>query len=83
MSSDPLPLPEIWSDLPKGDAYERTRAESVANGRSGLVLIEYASGFAQSDPQPVIRPPERASNRRQANAWRASRQRRWRRGLRI
>ena len=60
MSSDPLPLPEIWSDLPEGDAYESTRTEFAANGRSGLVLIEYASGFAQSDPQPAVRPPERA-----------------------
>jgi hypothetical protein len=60
MSSDPLPLPEIWSDLPKGGAYEGTRTEFVANGRSGLVLIEYASGFAQSDPQPVVQPIERA-----------------------
>ena len=60
MSSDPLPLPEIWSDLPKGDTYESTRTEFVANGRSGLVLIEYASGFTQSDPQPVIGPIERA-----------------------
>jgi hypothetical protein len=60
MSSDPLPLPEIWSDLPKGDAYESTRTALVANGRSGLVLIEYASGFAQSDPQPVVRPREPA-----------------------
>jgi len=60
MSSDPLPLPEIWSDLPDGGAYEATRAEFVANGRSGLVLVEYASGFAQSDssdPQPVVRVP--------------------------
>ena len=60
MSSDPLPLPEIWSDLPKGDTYESTRTEFVANGRSGLVLIEYASGFVQSDPQPVVLPIERA-----------------------
>jgi hypothetical protein len=60
MSSDPLPLPEIWSDLPEGDAYENARAEFAANRRSGLVLIEYASGFAQSDPQPVVRPPQRA-----------------------
>lgn len=60
MSSDPLPLPEIWSDLPKGDTYESTRTEFVANGRSGLVLIEYASSFVQSDPQPVVRPIERA-----------------------
>ena len=61
MSSDPLPLPEIWSDLPKGDTYESTRTEFVANGRSGLVLIEYASGFTQSDQQPVglqIEPAE-------------------------
>jgi hypothetical protein len=60
MSSDPLPLPEIWSDLPKGDTYESARTEFVANGRSGLVLIEYASSFVQSDPQPVVRPIERA-----------------------
>src|SRR6516225_9772014 len=60
MSSDPLTLPEIWSDLPEGDAYESTCTEFAANGRSGLVLIEYASGFAQSDPQPAVRPPERA-----------------------
>jgi uncharacterized protein YoxC len=60
MSSDPLPLPEIWSDLPEGDAYENARAEFAANRLSGLVLIEYASGFAQSDPQPVVRPPQRA-----------------------
>jgi hypothetical protein len=60
MSSDPLPLPEIWSDLPDGGAYEGTRTEFVANGRSGLVLVEYATGFAQSDssdPQPVARVP--------------------------
>ena len=56
MSSDPLPLPEIWSDLPKGDTYESARTEFVANGRSGLVLIEYASSFVQSDPQPVVLP---------------------------
>src|SRR5262245_22829868 len=61
MSSDPLPLPEIWSDPPKGDTYESTRTELAAKGRSGLVLIEYASGFAQSDPQPVAGPPERAA----------------------
>ena len=60
MSSDPLPLPEIWSDLPKGDTYESTRTEFVANGRSGLVLIEYASGFTQSDPRPVGLPIEPA-----------------------
>jgi hypothetical protein len=60
MSSDPLPLPEIWSDLPKGDTYESARTEFVANGRSGLVLIEYASSFVQSDPQPVVLPIERA-----------------------
>src|SRR5262245_56696453 len=60
MSSDPLPLPEIWSDLPEGETYESARTAFAANGRSGLVLIEYASGFAQSDPQPVDRPPERA-----------------------
>jgi hypothetical protein len=80
MSSDPLPLPEIWSDLPEGGAYEGTRTEFVANGRSGLVLVEYASGFAQSDPpdpQPVVRPIERAEQPR------ALRRRRWPRGLRI
>jgi hypothetical protein len=37
MSSDPLPLPEIWSDLPEGDTYESTRTELAAKGRSGLV----------------------------------------------
>jgi uncharacterized protein YoxC len=60
MSSDPLPLPEIWSDLPKGDVPQSARADVVANGRSGLVLIEYASGYAQPDPQPAVRPPDRA-----------------------
>jgi uncharacterized protein YoxC len=60
MSSDLLPLPEIWSDLPKGDAPQSARADVVANGRSGLVLIEYASGYPQSDPQPALRSPDRA-----------------------
>jgi hypothetical protein len=60
MSSDLLPLPEIWSDLPKGDAPQSARADVVANGRSGIVLIEYASGYAQSDPQPDLRLPDRA-----------------------
>jgi hypothetical protein len=60
MSSDLLPLPEIWSDLPKGDAPQSARVDLVANGRSGIVLIEYASGYAQPDPQPAVRPPDRA-----------------------
>jgi hypothetical protein len=63
MASDPLPLPEIWPDLPEGDAYESARTEVAANSRSGLVLIEYTSGFAQSDPPPAVRPPERAEQR--------------------
>jgi hypothetical protein len=60
MSSELLPLPEIWSDPPKGDVPQSVRADVVANGRSGLVLVEYASGYAQADPQPVVRPPDRA-----------------------
>jgi hypothetical protein len=60
MSSELLPLPEIWSDPPKGDVPQGVRADVVANGRSGLVLIEYASGYAQPDPQPVVRPSDRA-----------------------
>ena len=60
MSSDLLPLPEIWSDPPKGDVPQSVRVDVVANGRSGLVLIEYTSGYAQPDPQPVVRPPDRA-----------------------
>jgi uncharacterized protein YoxC len=60
MSSELLPLPEIWSDPPKGDVPQSVRADIVANGRSGLVLIEYTSGFAQPDPQPDVRPPDSA-----------------------
>jgi len=56
MSSDPLPLPEIWSDLPDGTADAGARSELAVNGHSGLVLIEYASGYAQPDPQPFARP---------------------------
>jgi len=59
MSSNPLPLPEIWSDLPKGDAPEHTRS-GVPSGRSGLVLVDYAGGNAQSDSSPVVRPLDRA-----------------------
>jgi len=60
MSSNPLPLPEIWSDLPKGDAPESARPEFPANSRSGLVLVDYAGGNAQSDWSPVVRPLDRA-----------------------
>src|ERR1700759_5515844 len=59
MSSNPLPLPEIWSDLPKGYAPEHTRS-GVPSGRSGLVLVDYAGGNAQSDSSPVVRPLDRA-----------------------
>jgi hypothetical protein len=56
MSSEPLPLPEIWSDPPQGEV-ETARAELFANSRSSLVLIEYASGYAQQpDLQAFIRP---------------------------
>ena len=56
MSSEPLPLPEIWSDPPKGEV-ETARTELFANSRSSLVLIEYASGYAQQpDLQAFIRP---------------------------
>jgi hypothetical protein len=56
MSSEPLPLPEIWSDPPKGEV-ETARAELFGNSRSSLVLIEYASGYAQQpDLQAFIRP---------------------------
>jgi hypothetical protein len=59
MSSNPLPLPEIWSDLPKGDAPEHARS-GLPSGRSGLVLVDYAGGNAQSDSSPVVRPLDRA-----------------------
>jgi hypothetical protein len=60
MSSDPLPLPEIWSDPPEGDV-ETARKEFFANGRNGLVLVEYASGYAQQpDLQAFIRPAAHA-----------------------
>jgi hypothetical protein len=56
MSSEPLPLPEIWSDPPAGEG-ETARTELFANSRSSLVLIEYASGYAQQpDLQAFIRP---------------------------
>ena len=61
MSGDPLPLPEIWSDLPDGTADESARSEFAANGHSGLVLIEYASGYAQPDLQPFARPLDRVA----------------------
>jgi hypothetical protein len=59
MSSNPLPLPEIWSDLPKGDAPESTRS-GVPSGRSGLVLVDYAGGNLQGDSSPVVGPLDRA-----------------------
>ena len=56
MASEPLPLPEIWSDPPAGEG-ETARTELFANSRSSLVLIEYASGYAQQpDLQAFIRP---------------------------
>ena len=60
MSSDLLPLPEIWPDLPKGDAPQSARSDVVANARSGLVLIEYASGYAQPDSHLAVRTADRA-----------------------
>jgi uncharacterized protein YoxC len=60
MSSDPFMLPEIWSDLPKGDAPEGGRAGFVANARGGFVLIEEAGVHAQSDSPPAVRPLDRA-----------------------
>jgi hypothetical protein len=60
MSSDLLPLPEIWPDLPKGDAPQSARSDVVANARSGLVLIEYASGYAQPDSHLAVRMADRA-----------------------
>jgi hypothetical protein len=57
MSSEPLPLPEVWSDRPEGDP---ARVAFVANDRSSLVLIEYASDTAQqADPQAFV--PARAT----------------------
>jgi uncharacterized protein YoxC len=60
MSSDLLPLLEIWPDLPKGDAPQSARSDVVANGRSGLVLIEYAGGYAQPDSHLAVRAADRA-----------------------
>ncbi len=67
MSSDPLLLPEIWSDLPKGGAAESARSDFVANGRSGLVLIDYAGGRVPSDSPPVVLPLDRAGPPLQAD----------------
>jgi hypothetical protein len=60
MSSEPLPLPEIWSDPPEGEV-ETARTQVAANGRSSLVLIDYASGYAQqADAKGFVRTPVRS-----------------------
>jgi uncharacterized protein YoxC len=62
MSSDPLPLPEIWSDLPEGEV-ESVRTSFAANGRGSLVLIDYASGYAQQpDAKDFARMPGRSAD---------------------
>jgi hypothetical protein len=62
MSSDPLPLPEIWSELPEGEI-ESVRTSFAANGRSSLVLIDYASGDAQQpDAKDFARMPARSAD---------------------
>ena len=59
MSNDPLPLPEIWLDPPNEDERRHGPSEFFANAHSGLVLVEYASGYPQLDARPVLRPIDR------------------------
>jgi len=59
MSNDPLPLPEIWLDPPNEDERRHGPSEFFANARSGLVLVEYGSGYPQLDARPALRPIDR------------------------